>query len=246
MKRGTPRHPKVLELASLLNIPRYAAVGLLEMLWHFTAEFALDGNIGKFSDEAIKEALCYDGASMMLVNSLIEARLIDACQCHRLRVHDWPDHADQTVRRVLSGRNQSFIPCYDDASTVLGSSKLPLPLPIPIANTCSARPDARSKDKKKFEYDGDFLDFWAAYPRKVGKGQAFKAWQRAKQNGLPKLPVVLEALKKQKKSRAWTKDAGEYIPHPTTWINGARWDDSTEIEAEEEEFYDPLPDLMKE
>ena len=102
-------------------------------------------------------------------------------------------------------------------------------------------PPVGDEAREKSKYSDDFLDFWAAYPRKVGKGQAFKAWTRAKRNGMPKLAVILEAIKKQKKSKAWTKEGGEFIPHPTTWINGGRWDDSTEIEAEEEEFYDPLP-----
>lgn len=100
-----------------------------------------------------------------------------------------------------------------------------------------------SLGKSKKPYTKDFLDFWSAYPRKVGKGTAFKAWQRAKKNGLPELNILLAAVKKQKKSRAWTKDGGEYIPHPATWINGSRWEDSVEIEADEEEYHDPLPDV---
>lgn len=151
MKRGTPRHPKVEDLCIRLNIPKYSAVGILEMLWHFTAEFCLAGDIGRFSDEAIAKALCWDHASTMLVSALVESRWLDRCKCHRLRIHDWKDHADQTVRRVLAKRHQDFLPCYDDPSTVLASSQhetsqpLPLPLPLPKAN--SLKPPAGQSQK---------------------------------------------------------------------------------------------------
>ena len=39
------------------------------------------------------------------------------------------------------------------------------------------------------------------------------------------LPVLLEALEKQKKSAQWVKDGGVFIPHPATWLNGKRWED---------------------
>lgn len=138
MKRGTPRHPKVAELSALLEIPRYSAVGLLELLWHFTAEFALAGDVGRFSDDAIAQALCWDDASTKLIDALVQSGWLDRCECHRLRVHDWNDHADQTVQRVLSKRNQGFIKCYDDASTKLGPSKMPLPKANTNTNTNTA------------------------------------------------------------------------------------------------------------
>lgn len=135
MKRGGPRHPKVSHLATLLGRPKYAAVGIVELLFHFTAEFAHAGDIGKFEDEAIAAALCWDGDSTMLVSSLVQSRWLDACPCHRLRVHDWPEHADQTVQRVLSKRNQWFLTCYKDASMKLASSydrtSQPYPFPLP-------------------------------------------------------------------------------------------------------------------
>jgi len=70
--------------------------------------------------------------------------------------------------------------------------------------------------------DGDFLAFWAEYPRKVGKKKARTAFLRL---GRSLLPEILDCLGRHKASKDWTKDDGEYIPHPTTWINGERWTD---------------------
>ena len=35
----------------------------------------------------------------------------------------------------------------------------------------------------------------------------------------------MDAIEKQKKSAQWTKNDGQFIPHPTTWLNGKRWED---------------------
>lgn len=72
--------------------------------------------------------------------------------------------------------------------------------------------------------DNGFEEFWQAYPRKVAKSAAVKAWTKLKPNGELR-GIILEALEKQKKSPQWQKDGGMYIPHPTTWINGRRWED---------------------
>ena len=69
----------------------------------------------------------------------------------------------------------------------------------------------------------DFDAFWKAYPRKVAKQAALKAWNKATKK--PTIEVILSALEIQKKSEQWTKDDGQFIPHPATWINAGRWDD---------------------
>lgn len=76
------------------------------------------------------------------------------------------------------------------------------------------------------EYPGDFLDFWEEYPRKTGKGAALKAWKRIKRK--PGIAVILDAIAAQKTSTQWTKNGGQFIPHPATWINQERWNDVPE------------------
>jgi len=76
--------------------------------------------------------------------------------------------------------------------------------------------------KEKKSYTSSFLTFWNAYPRKVGKDSAWKAWQ--KRNGdMPDIDALLSALEKQKKSEQWRNK--NFIPHPSTWINRGGWND---------------------
>ena len=60
MKRGTVGHPKLKLLARLLKLPPYAAVGLLESLWHLTAEQHPRGDVGRWRDELIAEGVGWD------------------------------------------------------------------------------------------------------------------------------------------------------------------------------------------
>lgn len=79
----------------------------------------------------------------------------------------------------------------------------------------------KKKNKDKCLTREEFDTFWAAYPRKVGKEKALAAFAKVE---VP-LQVLLDALDKQVRSPQWTKDNGEFIPHPATWLNGKRWED---------------------
>lgn len=79
-----------------------------------------------------------------------------------------------------------------------------------------------------------FEDFWKAYPRKVKKQDARKAWERI--NPSPELLAKIKsAIESHRESDQWTRDDGKYIPHPTTWLNQARWDDVLESALSEAE-----------
>jgi hypothetical protein len=143
MKRGTPEHPKMKDLADRLGIPLAHAVGIMEMLWHFTAKFAPQGDIGKFPDKAIAKAVGWEKHSgsagvtseFMLSSALVRAGFLDPVpeQPHiRFLVHDWKDHADQSVRRYLARQKLDF------ASKSLAITSLPLPLPTAIASATAA------------------------------------------------------------------------------------------------------------
>ena len=77
MKRGTPRNPKVLHLANLLKVKIPTAVGYLELLWHFTAEFTPQGDIGKYDDKWIEAALYWGGKEGRLIEALVQSRWLD-------------------------------------------------------------------------------------------------------------------------------------------------------------------------
>ena len=72
-----------------------------------------------------------------------------------------------------------------------------------------------------------FDEFWKAYPRRVAKGAAMKSWNRIAPNDIL-LDEILKAIEIQKRSSQWQKDGGQFIPHPSTWLNQMRWEDEVD------------------
>jgi hypothetical protein len=82
----------------------------------------------------------------------------------------------------------------------------------------------RPSKRKIIQYTDAFLSFWAAYPKKVGKDAAWAAW-RKRDGSRPDIAVILGAVQAQKLTEQWTRDGGQYIPNPATWLNQGRWQD---------------------
>lgn len=72
--------------------------------------------------------------------------------------------------------------------------------------------------------ESDFEQFWAAYPRKVSKAAARKAFVRVmSKSGAPSLADLLAAVARYASSVTELR----FVAHPTTWLNGERWHDET-------------------
>jgi hypothetical protein len=71
--------------------------------------------------------------------------------------------------------------------------------------------------------DPDFAAFWDAYPRRVAKGQARKAWKTAVvKRGVDPKAIILGA-ERYRDDRERLSRPIEYTAHPATWLNGERW-----------------------
>ena len=89
-----------------------------------------------------------------------------------------------------------------------------------ISNTLVQKPKPSTKD---------FETFWTAYPKKRKKADALKAW--SKQNGnRPPIETLLAKLTELKSSFDWTKEGGQFIPLPASWLNSGGWDDQVKVD----------------
>ena len=109
----------------------------------------------------------------------------------------------------------------------------------PIQSESNPNPESESESNPRA---GAFAAFWAAYPRKVGKEAARRAFAK-----IPKeaWPLLVPAINAQKLSRQWQKDGGQYIPNPATWLNQGRWEDEA-AEAQAQTNNPFLRQLMEE
>lgn len=108
-----------------------------------------------------------------------------------------------------------------------GDKKPPLEPPPSSSSSSSSsevNPHTPGKRGSVHGFPPGFEAFWAAYPRKTAKPDAAKAFARLKVDD-PMLAVLLAAVRQQAESEQWTKDGGQFIPHPATWLNKRRWED---------------------
>ena len=94
-------------------------------------------------------------------------------------------------------------------------------------NKPKQKPPSIPQEKKLTPLEERFERFWEAYPKKKGKGDAEKKWQRIRPSE-DLLQKMLDALAAQKMSAQWQKANGDYIPYPGTWLNQKRWEDEVE------------------
>ena len=74
-----------------------------------------------------------------------------------------------------------------------------------------------------------FSQFWSAYPRKTAKGDAKRQWEKASRHEPNLLALCLTALAWQRRQVQWTRDGGQYVPYPATWLRGERWADESPV-----------------
>lgn len=100
MKHGTHRHWKVTRLMKALDVRRSTAVGMLQMLWEFVADFALEGDITHCQDEAAVAA-DWDKDTAFFINALVECRLADRDETSQITIHDWLENCEELVVKRL-------------------------------------------------------------------------------------------------------------------------------------------------
>jgi DNA-binding transcriptional ArsR family regulator len=74
---------------------------------------------------------------------------------------------------------------------------------------------------------GEFEAFWQAYPRRIARPAALKAWKRARRRGSDATTIIGGA---ERWAAYWTTTGTEtrFVPHPATWLNQHRWNDNTD------------------
>ncbi|NIL97602.1 MAG: hypothetical protein GTO62_10840 [Planctomycetales bacterium] len=107
MKIGTPELLKFKRLQKRLELPTYAVVGLLELLWLIAQRNARDGDIGRFTNEEIAAGLDWPGDPDQLINHLVECGWLDADPDARLVIHDWADHRPNWLTAAITRKRGS-------------------------------------------------------------------------------------------------------------------------------------------
>jgi hypothetical protein len=110
----------------------------------------------------------------------------------------------------------------------------------PIPNQNPTQPNPTKKEPSIAQQAERAFDesFWPAYPRKVGREAALKAFVKIHPDAAL-LETILAAVKRQSASEQWQREA-QFIPHAATWLNGKRWQDDTDGSG----GFDPVADML--
>lgn len=107
------------------------------------------------------------------------------------------------------------------------------PVPAPVqAELIPAAPVKKTKKKSSTpaRVESDFLDFYAAYPRHVGKEAARRAFVKTVKAGTPAAEIV-EGARRYAAATAAAGTETRYVAHPATWLNAGRWSDDMQDAA---------------
>jgi hypothetical protein len=101
-------------------------------------------------------------------------------------------------------------------------------LTIPIINKTKTN-NTNLVSREILDRMDDFEKFYSNYPNKKNKPQAKKTWIKLnKEKKLPSLDVLLSAIKQNIKYNPHWKEK-RFTPHPSSFLNGERWEDEIDI-----------------
>lgn len=110
------------------------------------------------------------------------------------------------------------------------------------------KPKGKKPKPKIQNVKSGFETFWKAYPKKVAKGVAEASWERLEKKLLDKgISInalfeneILKDIEARKKTVEWLNEKGQFIPHPSTYINQKRWEDEDKGQLPKEQKKKPF------
>lgn len=178
------------------------------------------------------EGTCYPSQQRLASDTLLNLRTVIRA-IHWLeenglirvtRQHNKPNfYAMTSMEEDVTNENIRENAAWHDNMSPEGVSNI-TQLPITKGNTSSY-------DKLSPQNTPAFQEFWAAYPRRIGKGAARTAFRRAlKFSDAAEITQGAVAYAEHCIEMGTEK---QYIPHPSTWLNGERWEDDLASEKVE-------------
>ena len=242
-------HRKLFDAADELEVSPPHMMGLLVSFWMWALDNAPSGGLDGITPRMIARAAQWEGPAEKLTAALIRAGWLDEKDDGQLEIHDWYEYAGKLIdqRQAEKERSQRRRSATAGSSDGTGNDRQTTDgQPAGDQKKAAGRVDQTrasktreekappspsgevdDADAKKSAVEVRFDEFWSAYPKKVGKQYALKAWKRIKPDATLH-EKIMKAVDTQKRWDQWRRDNGRYIPNPATWLNGGYWDNEPE------------------
>jgi hypothetical protein len=218
-------HPKTIKLARLLGVSKIEAVGHLHFLWWWSMDYAQDGDLDKFDDVDISIGAEWGGEASDFVDALVTVGFLER-DGNVLKIHDWYDYAgkliDRRAKNAARMRDARASTEEERATHVQRTLQTRVGLPNQPNQT---KPTSTKRTRKTDDnYSPGFIRFWAEYPKKESKDSAWRAWQAIDPSDQT-VDAMLNTIAWQRGTSQWSKEGGQFIPLPATWLNSGKWKD---------------------
>ena len=224
----TVKGKKLRSLAKELNCSINEALGLLVgfWLWGLKENTDLDGKIPdadrKYLARIIAESLDERYTGEQALEAMISTGWLDEVDGD-LYIHDWPTW-QQFWYKAVDRRKKDSIRQARYRARQASETDTPEENPPQKADSSDSKapdptnPTQKAAKKATNDYPTGFEEFWSAYPKKVGKGEAYKCYQaRLKDGWSPE--ELLEAAREYASETGRRHTDKDYIKHPKTFLS---------------------------
>lgn len=219
---------KLRSLSSEIGCSQNEALGLLVRLWLWGINNATpDGKMESASKSDVADVLNIGIDKRYVPENVVEAMIktgwIDfdgSC----LYIHDWKEWQKQWYKALKIRSDDKKRKAKERGKYNIGQESsnetIPEPLPAPPAVEGVTQPTTPPElpKRNKTEYTTEFESFWSLYPRKVGKGEAYKCYKARLKDGWNPSELI-EAAQNYAQEVAKKRTEQEYIKHPKTFLS---------------------------
>lgn len=224
MRTDLETDSRVKRIAHELNITDlHVVIGKLWALWALADGHTEDGRLPYMLPEILDEHLRCPGISSALVKVGWLEIVDDAVIIPR-----FTEYNGKSAKRRLRNAQRMFERRSDDARPAHGK-RTPGTHGAHKKDT-SGTPASASASEKDTTLAG-FAEFWAACPRKEGKGAAEREWRSHELGSNRALRAVVMAGLERVAPHWRARIAAGFtskVPHPSTWLHQRRWEDEPE------------------
>lgn len=230
---------KLRSLAKNIGSSQNEALGVLVRLWLWGINNAdKEGKIVGAEKEDVAEVLATGidkrYSAEQVVEALIDTKWIDLE--NGLYIHDWEEWQEQWYKaietreknaerkreerkrkRLSRTQNEEQVQAIFAEKMGITKNAEETILPKPKLNIPHIE-EQKSKTENATEYPEGFNQFWEVYPRKVGKGDAFKKY-KARINCGWRPEQLIEAAKNYASKVIREHTEKQYIKHPKTFLS---------------------------
>jgi len=228
MRMDLPEDPAVYRLARLTSLDRLSVVGRLYAFWAWADKHAVDGRVDGGSSADVDDIVSHEG----FADAMVKVNWLEVGDEYlAIPKHDRHNGESAKERSLKNARQARWREKKDEVPSTPPSTKP------------STREEKRREEKKSTPLPPAggckrFEEFWTAWPKSDRKQDKVKCADKWRRGGLDdQAEAILSDLDRRKGGRKWREADGQYIEAPLTYLNGKRWEDGADIEAEAMETF---------